>query len=173
MYADKFVTRITPPPPPHEQSSVFPSYSVPSSGPATTHVEQAKPSIAHVTAIREAFIENWKSDNFGRFVDACRTMVDELVMVQTTRNGRAEMIACERVFKQAIRLWDQIFSDVIEMNEYDELGDDRAVWTDEGNNETGASGSIDDLVEFGNENDAHASVDSPYVSPMALSLWIF
>jgi hypothetical protein len=43
-------------------------------------------------------------------------------MTQTTGNGRAEMLACERVFKQAIWLWGQMFPEVIE-GEQHELDD--------------------------------------------------
>ncbi|KAF2023624.1 hypothetical protein EK21DRAFT_80446, partial [Setomelanomma holmii] len=105
--------------------------------PATSSSGQVKLRNGHITALREAFIENWKSETFSRFVNACRSIVDELVMVQTTGNGRAEMSACERVFKQAIWLWGQIFPDVAGMGEQDE--------SDDGQNtrDHGRNGAID------------------------------
>ncbi|KAF2023619.1 hypothetical protein EK21DRAFT_13772, partial [Setomelanomma holmii] len=93
-----------------KNSYFFPSYILPSGAPATSHSGQVTPRSG--SALRETVIENWKSENFGRFVDACRSIVDELAMAQTTGNGRVEMTACERVFKQAIWLWGQIFPEV-------------------------------------------------------------
>lgn len=43
-------------------------------------------------------------------------------MVQPPGNGWDEMSACERVFKQAVLLWGQMFSEVMGMEEQDGLG---------------------------------------------------
>ncbi|KAF2022974.1 heme oxygenase-like protein [Setomelanomma holmii] len=121
----------------------------------------SKPRNTHITALHEAFIENWKSEKFRRFVDACRSMVDELDMAQTTGNGRAEMLACERVFEQSIWLWGQMFPDVIGMGELDGLDDRQNNRNNGANNAADGDSSADQAVEGDNEDVAHASVDSP------------
>lgn len=42
-------------------------------------------------------------------------------MVQIVGGGRAEVLACGRVFKQAIWLWGQIYPENMEMSERNEL----------------------------------------------------
>ncbi|KAF2633114.1 hypothetical protein BU25DRAFT_406368 [Macroventuria anomochaeta] len=157
-YAATFITRTTPTP--QQNSYFFPSYFLPSGAPATSYGGQATPRDGHTTALREAVIENWKSENFGRFVDACRSIVDELAMVQTTGNGRAEMSACERVFKQAIWLWGQIFPEVIGMEQLDDLNNGQNHRDNGDNGAINRNGSADKPVEVDDEDEAHTSTDS-------------
>ncbi|WPH01646.1 heme oxygenase-like protein [Acrodontium crateriforme] len=106
QYASKFNDA-----PPREPIS---SYSLPSyltglpstsSGPYVP-TETTPP---HILAIHEAFIPNWSSPNFVRFVGACKEIVDELANTQTSGNGRIEMVNCERSFKQVVWLWNQVW----------------------------------------------------------------
>lgn len=131
----------------------LPSYLDPGISSSNSHGSPANTKNGHVTALREALIENWKSDNFRRFVEACKAIVDELAMAQTTGNGRAEMLSCERVFKQATWLWGQIFPEVTGMGEKDALDEE----------ETDRNGSADRVIEFDDDEDAQTSTDSPYV----------
>ncbi|QPC76447.1 hypothetical protein HYE68_007199 [Fusarium pseudograminearum] len=106
-YAGSFVAQ---PMPTQERSSFsLPSYSLPSSASPSAYSGQAIRKDRHTTALREAFIKNWKSENFSQFVDVCKSIVDELAMDQMTGNGRADTSACERVFNQAVWLWAQVF----------------------------------------------------------------
>jgi hypothetical protein len=154
-YAGTFVTGTTQTP--QQNSYVLSSYFLPSDAPAVPYSGQAEPSNGHTTALREAFIENWKSENFCRFVEACRAMVDELAMAQATGNGRTEMLACERVFKQAVWLWGQIFPDVIVMGRQDDLDDEQDTRDDGNNSAMDGSGSADEPVGVDNGDNAHAS----------------
>ncbi|KAE8153719.1 hypothetical protein BDV25DRAFT_149026 [Aspergillus avenaceus] len=112
-YAARFVPRtapISPPPNPHPLPS-----SLKPRAPADPTGVPPKPKDGHAAALREAFIENWKSDNFGRFVGACGAIVDELAITQGPTNGWEEMSPCERVFQQAVWLWGQIFPAVVDI----------------------------------------------------------
>lgn len=86
-------------------------------------------------------------------------MVDELVMAQTTSNGRAEMLACERVFNQAVWLWGQMFPDIIVTGELDGLGDGQNNRDNGGDGATDGGGSADESVEDDDEDVAHASAE--------------
>jgi hypothetical protein len=119
-YAGSFVAR--PMPTPERSSFSLPSYSLPSSASPSAYSGQATRKDRHTTALREAFIENWKSENFGRFVDVCKSIVDELAMVQMTGDGRAETSACERVFNQAVWLWAQVFPQTTGIGEQGKAG---------------------------------------------------
>ncbi|KAL4815808.1 hypothetical protein BDW67DRAFT_191425 [Aspergillus spinulosporus] len=99
------------------------SYPLPPGAPADPDGGQSRPKDGQTAALREALIENWKSENFGRFVGACRTIVDELAMVQPPGNGWDKMSACERVFKQAVWLWGQMFPEVTGMEKQNGLDD--------------------------------------------------
>ncbi|KAM0302598.1 hypothetical protein ACHAPM_004600 [Fusarium culmorum] len=106
-YAGSFVAQSMPT---TERSSFsLPSYCLPSSASPSAYSGQATRKDRHTTALREAFIENWKSESFSRFVDVCKSIVDELAVDHMTGNGRADTSACERVFNQAVWLWAQVF----------------------------------------------------------------
>ncbi|PKX93471.1 uncharacterized protein P174DRAFT_461886 [Aspergillus novofumigatus IBT 16806] len=118
LWATEIVMPISPPRNPYPLTS-----SLPPEAPADPNSVQLKTKDGHTTALREAFIENWKSEIFGRFIGACRSIVDELAMVQPPGNGWDDMSACERIFKQAVWLWGQMFSEVMGMEEQEELDD--------------------------------------------------
>jgi hypothetical protein len=88
-------------------------------------------------------------------------MVDELFVVQTIGNGGAEMLACERVFKQSIWLWGQMFPDVVGMDGLDRLDNGQNTQNNGGNNTSDGNSSADELVEGDDESVTHASVNSP------------
>ncbi|KAK4552923.1 hypothetical protein LTR86_010055 [Recurvomyces mirabilis] len=114
----------------------------------------------HITALHEAFIQNWTSANFVRFVSACKSIVDEVANAQTTGNGKTEMMACERRFRQAISLWGQIWPDVDGMGEEEEVVDDAATGA-----ANGARGNGNKPIEIEDEDedmDADGAADSPY-----------
>lgn len=75
---------------------------------------------AHVNALHQALIPNWTSPAFSKFVDACRSIVDEVANSMTSGNGREEMLRCEQTFKQALWLWKGIWPEVNGMVESDE-----------------------------------------------------
>ena len=77
---------------------------------------------AHINALHQALIPNWTSPAFSKFVDACRSIVDEVANSMTSGNGREEMLRCEQTFKQALWLWKGIWPKVNCMGESDELG---------------------------------------------------
>ncbi|TKA39915.1 hypothetical protein B0A54_10266 [Friedmanniomyces endolithicus] len=93
---------------------------------------------------------NWTSANFVRFVSACKSIVDEVANAQTTGNGKTEMTACERRFKQAIAMWGQIWPEVDGMGEEEERA------------EAGANGSGEKPIEIDDDADADGAADSPY-----------
>lgn len=76
---------------------------------------------AHVNALHQALIPNWTSPAFSKFVDACRSIVDEVANSMTAGNGREEMMRCEQTFKQALWLWKGIWPDVNGMGESEEF----------------------------------------------------
>lgn len=76
---------------------------------------------AHINALHQALIPNWTSPAFSKFVDACRSIVDEVANSMTSGNGREEMLRCEQTFKQAMWLWKGIWPEVNGMGESDEF----------------------------------------------------
>ncbi|KAL4995751.1 hypothetical protein BDV10DRAFT_187789 [Aspergillus recurvatus] len=156
-YAARFVARAVPISPPQNPYSL-PS-SLPPGAPAAPNGVQSKPKGGHTAALREAFIENWKSENFGRFVGACRSIVDELAMVQPPGNGWDEMSACERVFKQAVWLWGQMFPEVMGMEEQHELEDGQDTRERRDNGAVVGNGPVDVPVEVDDDHHAIASAD--------------
>ncbi|RGP68311.1 heme oxygenase [Fusarium longipes] len=154
-YAGSFVARSMPTP---ERSSFsLPSYSLPSSASPSTYSGQAARKDRHTNALREALIENWKSENFGRFVDVCRSIVDELAMVQMTGNGRAERSACERVFNQAVWLWAQVFPQTTVTEEQGRFGQEDSIRGGRENNAMNRNRSTDDSFEIEDEDNAQTS----------------
>ena len=75
----------------------------------------------HINALHQALIPNWTSPAFSKFVDACRSIVDEVANAMTTGNGREEMVRCEQTFKQALWLWKGIWPETNGMGESDDL----------------------------------------------------
>ncbi|GAB1738394.1 hypothetical protein NU219Hw_g3203t1 [Hortaea werneckii] len=117
----------------------------------------------HITALHDAFIQNWTSANFVRFVSACKSIVDEVANAQTTGNGRTEMQACERVFRQAIWLWGQIWPEVDGMGEDREgEGDVSGDKSTEEHDEVVNGGVNDRPIEIDDDAEGEATVDSPY-----------
>jgi len=126
---------------------------------------------AHITALHEAFIQNWTSPNFSRFVDACKSIVDELANAQTSGNGMTEMRACERVFKQVTWLWTQTWPEVDGMGEKEDLAVEGGQQDaspghagHHGENRASNGNPVGKAIEIPDDEDADAdaTVDSPY-----------
>lgn len=77
---------------------------------------------AHINALHQALIPNWTSPAFSKFVDACRSIVDEVANGMTQGNGRQELQRCEATFAQALWLWKGLWPEVNGMGESDEVG---------------------------------------------------
>jgi hypothetical protein len=69
-------------------------------------------SSSHTAAVMEALIPNWTSAGFGKFVDACKAIVDELANAQTTGNGAKELANAEQVFAHMCWIWGQIWPEI-------------------------------------------------------------
>lgn len=132
---------------------------MPPGAPADPTDVESKPKDSHIIALREAFIENWKSESFGCFVDACRSIVDELAMTQPPGNGWDDMSACERVFKQAVWLWGQMFPEVIGKEEQGELDDGQNARESRNNRPIVRNGTADVPTEVEDDHHAVASAD--------------
>ena len=76
----------------------------------------------HIAALHQSLIPNWTSPAFSKFVDACRTLVDELANATNAPNGKEEMLRCDQVFKQVLWLEERFWPDVDGMGEEDESG---------------------------------------------------
>ncbi|KAG8676088.1 hypothetical protein FPOAC2_02169 [Fusarium poae] len=149
-YAGSFVARSMPTP---ERSSFsLPSYSLPSSASPSAYSGQATRKDRHTTALREAFIENWKSENFGRFVDVCKSIVDELAIDQTP-----DMSACERVFNQAVWLWAQIFPQTTGIGEQRKSGQKDSIHGGRENDAVNRNRLTCNPVEIEDEDNAQTS----------------
>ncbi|KAF7561373.1 hypothetical protein G7046_g2771 [Stylonectria norvegica] len=157
-YAGTFVTRSMPTP--QQSTYSLPSYLLSATVPVSPYSSQAKPKNGHTTALREAFIENWKSENFGRFVDVCKSIVDELAMVQATGNDRAATSACERVFNQAVWLWAHIFPQVTGVGKQSELDNGQNIFRSRDNGAMNGGHSAETSVEVDDEDVAQASTNS-------------
>ncbi|KAK1813071.1 hypothetical protein LTR12_012520 [Friedmanniomyces endolithicus] len=146
QYAGNFKSTM-----PASSSYQLPSYLNPSASSSTMYsTSEKRADTHHIAALHEAFIQNWTSANFVRFVSACKSIVDEVANAQTTGNGKTEMTACERRFKQAIAMWGQIWPEVDGMGEEEERA------------EAGANGSGEKPIEIDDDADADGAVDSPY-----------
>lgn len=57
-------------------------------------------------------IPNWTSPAFNKFVDATRSLVDELANTTTARDGKEEMMRCDEIFRQIcwlmLRFWPEV-----------------------------------------------------------------
>ncbi|EOD46586.1 Transcription regulator [Neofusicoccum parvum] len=71
-------------------------------------------------ATEHQLIPNWTSAPFSKFVDACRSLVDELANTTTSPNGKEEMIRCEQLFEHVCWLEERFWPDVDGMGEEDE-----------------------------------------------------
>lgn len=148
----------------------LPAYLAPGQGSGKYGAPHQGPDSNHITALHESLIPNWTSPNFIRFVDACKAIVDELANAQTTGNGRQEMGACERVFKQAVWLWSQVWPEVDGMGEENDLDvepdspiepQDDATMA-EGDASGGTNGNGAEKPVEREDEDAEATPDSPY-----------
>jgi len=169
----------------------LPSYLTPHGpGSSNVHNPYANPLSSaenpHITALHEAFVQNWTSPNFSRFVDACKAIVDEVANAQTSGNGMTEMRACERVFRQVAWLWGQIWPEVDGMGEEEDLAaeETRAITTaraitaradagadanDDGAAPTANGKQLEKPIEIADDDDdeemdadAEATAESPY-----------
>lgn len=132
-------------------------------------------SDTHNAALHHSLIPNWTSPAFGKFVDACRSVVDELANAQTSGNGREEMTRCEGTWKQVLWLWERTWPEVDGMGEEDESasvdrfsGGMRArgstdVAAEGATSDRDADTADDDVVEITRRGSAMGG--SPYVSP--------
>lgn len=87
-----------------------------------SHSLSTPSSDSHIVALHQALIPNWTSPAFSKFVDATRTLVDELANSHTGPNGKEEMMRCEEVFRQICWLEERFWPDVDGMGEEDETG---------------------------------------------------
>ncbi|KAK5110622.1 hypothetical protein LTR62_005661 [Meristemomyces frigidus] len=134
----------------------LPSYLTPGRPTSNRYGRHSESDNQHIAALHQAFIQNWTSANFVRFVSACKSIVDEVANAQTTGNGKTEMMACERRFRQAISLWGQIWPGVDGMGEEEDDADDATA--------SGSHGAADGdkAIEMDDDLDADAAADSPY-----------
>lgn len=102
-----------------------PAYSLPAfyQGSSSTNKPGSEPqsintgSTPPAIVIAELLIPNWTSDGFGKFVEACKAIVDELANSQNSSNGAKELKNAEEVFGQVIWLWKQIWPAVADLCE--------------------------------------------------------
>lgn len=143
------------------------SYSLPSylqSGygnyqpPGAPHGNNSADNNTHIAALQESLIPNWTSQGFLKFVEACKSIVDELANSQTTGSGAAELNNCEVDFKQVVWLWKQIWPEVTGMGEEkDEAGEPGAA------NGEGENGEAPiEIEEEEEEEDDGLPAESPY-----------
>ncbi|TKA79107.1 hypothetical protein B0A49_01830 [Cryomyces minteri] len=76
----------------------------------------------HIAALHQALIPNWTSSAFVKFVESCRSIVDELANASTGGNGKEDLARCESVFAQICWLEERFWPDVDGMGEEDETG---------------------------------------------------
>jgi hypothetical protein len=102
---------------------------------------------SHIVALQQVLIPNWTSQAFSKFVDATRSLVDELANTTTAHDGKEEMARCEEIFRQICWLEERFWPDVDGMGEEDETARLGApafngpMTQNMGNNINGASGS--------------------------------
>ncbi|CAG5165594.1 uncharacterized protein ALTATR162_LOCUS6812 [Alternaria atra] len=75
---------------------------------------------SHIVALHQALIPNWTSPAFSKFVEATRTLVDELANITTTRDGKEEMSRCEEIFRQICWLEERFWPEVDGMGDNNE-----------------------------------------------------
>ncbi|KAF1816224.1 heme oxygenase-like protein [Eremomyces bilateralis CBS 781.70] len=75
---------------------------------------------SHIAALHQNLIPNWTSPAFSKFVDACRSLVDDLANSTNIPNGKEEMDRCEQVFRQVCWLEEQFWPEVDGMGEEDD-----------------------------------------------------
>lgn len=111
----------------------------------------------HIAALQESLIPNWTSQGFMKFVEACRSIVDELANSQTTGSGASELTNCEINFRQVVWLWKQIWPEVTGMGEETD-------GTVEPSAANGQGGNGDGPVEIEDEDDDDDGLpaESPY-----------
>nr|POF07688.1 hypothetical protein CFP56_70590 [Quercus suber] len=163
QYAASFVSSTG-----SSSSYTLPSYLTPSrTGGHRPSNGHRTPDGAHISALHESFIQNWTSVNYIRFVEACKEIVDEIANAQTSGNGAQEMMACERAFKQAVWLWNQIWPEVTGMGEVEAIGDLREKALPESSKPASGLKTVkrthaDDATEVMHDEDADGDVNSPF-----------
>lgn len=90
-------------------------------------------------------------------MDVCKSIVDELAMVQMTGNGRAETSACERVFNQAVWLWAQVFPQITGIGEQGKAGHEDNIRGGRKNNAMNRNRSTGNSVDIEDEDNAQTS----------------
>lgn len=114
----------------------------------------------HTAALREALIPNWTSTGFGKFVEACKAIVDELANGQTTGNGKAELDACSTTFEQAIWLWKMMWPEV------DGMGREKEAVQAEEEEQANGDGDNEPIeIQDDDDNTAGRDEDAPTDSP--------
>jgi len=113
---------------------------------------------AHIAALQESLIPNWTSQGYMKFVEACKSIVDELANSQTSGSGAAELQNCEVNFNQVLWLWRQIWPEVTGMGEKEDAADtsDPALGTN------GTAGEGDETIEIEDDEEDPLSAASPY-----------
>nr|POE62916.1 hypothetical protein CFP56_03819 [Quercus suber] len=143
----------------------LPSYLTPSRPSGYGSSDGLRPlDNAHIVALHESFIQNWTSINYIRFVEACKDIVDEIANAQTSGNGAQEMMACERAFKQAIWLWDQIWPEMTGTEEEAEPAETRGKSLPEvskaaSSTKSAPSIDADGPIEIGDDDDVGGNVN--------------
>lgn len=112
-------------------------------------------SNTHIAALQESLIPNWTSQGFMKFVEACKSIVDELANSQTTGSGAVELSNCEVNFRQVVWLWRGIWPEVTGMGE--EKDD-----VDEAPDANGQSENEDGPIEIEDNEDEGLPAESPY-----------
>jgi thiaminase len=79
-------------------------------------------SESHTAALHQALIPNWTSAAFSKFVDTCRTLVDDLANECGDRNGREMARQCEARFEQVCWLEERFWPEVNSMGEERHVG---------------------------------------------------
>lgn len=127
------------------------------------------PGEAHIAALHQSLIPNWTSPAFAKFVDACRSVVDDLANAQTTGNGKDEMMRCDNAFRQVIWLWEKTWPDPETKSAQEEDADTQGAEGMQGaEGDADADGDEDDDDESIVEVNGHGGVhDGPstYMSP--------
>lgn len=90
-------------------------------GNGPSSVRPRNDSDQHISALQEALIPNWTSREFSKFVEACRTIVDELANAETNGSGREQLVRCELQYQQVVYLWERLWPEINGMGEENEL----------------------------------------------------
>jgi hypothetical protein len=125
----------------------------------------------YITALHDAMIPNWTSRDFSKFVDACRSIVDEIAGKENMGDGKNQLVRCETLYQQTLFLWERIWPEVDGMGEEHGLEDGNAsespaqqdrsgVAGPSGTNGAGPGNDKGDAIEI--QDDGEEDVNSPY-----------